>query len=339
MTSLEERRETILKIIVGEYISRAVPVASGSIAEDYTLEVSPATIRNDVAYLESEGYITHPHHSAGSVPTDKAYRYYVELLGNALDLGENEQYFFYQLFREAKDKIEQQLRLAVFFLARFVHNLAIITSPRAPESRLKHLDLVSLQDFVALLILVLYGVGVKQRILSFDEVISQDELTTLSNKFNAIYVGTTGSEIAASEPKLSPEEKIVAQAVVDIMEVENRQEYGRPYIEGLRLLLNQPEFHQSPRIITILELLETESWLASVLGQRVSMEKAEVIIGEENREEALQDFSLVVGQYGVSGKASGIIGVLGPKRMDYSRAISSVNSVSTLLSESVAEYI
>jgi heat-inducible transcriptional repressor len=198
---------------------------------------------------------------------------------------------------------------------------------------------VSLQDFVALLILVLYGGGVKQRILSFDEVISQNELTTLSNKFNAIYVGTMGSEIVASEPKLSPEEKIVAQAVVDIMEVENRQEYGRLYIEGLRLLLNQPEFHQSPRIITILELLETESWLASVLGQRVSMEKAEVIIGEENREEALQDFSLVVGQYGVSGKASGIIGVLGPKRMDYSRAISSVNSVSTLLSESVAEYI
>jgi len=190
-----------------------------------------------------------------------------------------------------------------------------------------------------LLILVLYGVGVKQRILSFDEVISQDELTTLSNKFNAIYVGTTGSEIAASEPKLSPEEKIVAQTVVDMMEVENRQEYGRPYIEGLRLLLNQPEFCQSPRIITMLELLETESWLANVLGQRVSMERAEVIIGEENREAALQDFSLVVGQYGVSGKASGIIGVLGPKRMDYSRAISSVNSVSTLLSESVSEYI
>jgi len=339
MTSVEERRETILKIIVGEYISRVAPVASGSIAADYTLDVSPATIRNDVAYLESEGYITHPHHSAGSVPTDKAYRYYVELLGNALDLPESEQCFFYQVFREARDKVEQQLRLAVFFLARFVHNLAIITSPRAPESRLKHLDLVSLQDFVALLILVLYGVGVKQRILSFDEVISQDELTTLSNKFNAIYVGTTGSEIAASEPKLSPEEKIVAQAVVDMMEAENRQEYGRPYIEGLRLLLNQPEFYQSPRIITMLELLETESWLANVLGQRVSMERAEVIIGEENREAALQDFSLVVGQYGVSGKASGIIGVLGPKRMDYSRAISSVNSVSTLLSESVSEYI
>jgi len=95
MTSMEERRETSLKIIVGEYISRAAPVASGSIAEDYTLDVSPATIRNDVAYLESEGYITHPHHSAGSVPTDKAYRYYVELLGNALDLPESEQCFFY----------------------------------------------------------------------------------------------------------------------------------------------------------------------------------------------------------------------------------------------------
>jgi heat-inducible transcriptional repressor len=339
MSSIEERRETILKIIVGEYISRAAPVASRTIAEDYALQVSPATIRNDVAYLESEGYITHPHHSAGSVPTDKAYRCYVGLLGDALDLPEDEQYFFYQLLREARDRIEQQLRLAVFFLARFAHNLAIVTSPRAPESRFKHLDLVSLQDFVALLILVLYGVGIRQRILSFDEAVSQDELTALSNKFNAIYGGMTGNGILASEPKLPREGRIVTQAVVDIMETENRLEYGKPCIEGLCLLLNQPEFYQSPRIITILELLEKESWLANVLGQRACMGKAEVIIGEENKEEVLQDFSLVVSQYGVSGKASGVVGVLGPKRMDYSRVISSVNSVSTLLSESVAEYI
>jgi len=339
MSLIEERREIILTIIVGEYISRAAPVASRTIAEDYALKVSPATIRNDVAYLESEGYITHPHHSAGSVPTDKAYRCYVGLLGDAIDLPEDEQYFFYRLLREARDRIEQQLRLAVFFLARFAHNLAIVTSPRAPESRFKHLDLVSVQDFVALLILVLYGVGIRQRILSFDEAVSQDELTALSHKFNAIYGGMTGNGILASEPKLPREGRIVTQAVVDIMETEDRLEYGEPCIEGLCLLLNQPEFYQSPRIITILELLEKESWLANVLGQRACMGKAEVIIGEENKEEVLQDFSLVVSQYGVSGKASGVVGVLGPKRMDYSRVISSVNSVSTLLSESVAEYI
>lgn len=339
MTLIAERRKAILRIIVEEYITQTAPVSSKAITHDYNLKVSPATVRNDMAYLESEGYITRPHHSAGAIPTGKAYRYYVELLGNALNLPEAEQYSIYQLFREAKDRIEQQLKLAVFFLAGFVHNLAIVTSPRPPESRFKHLDLVSLQDFVALLILVLYGMRIRERILPLDEAISQDELTNMASRFNATYAGMTSNEILAGESALSLGEKKVTQVIVDVMETENKGEYGKPYIEGLHLLLSQPEFYQSPRVIHILELLGKESWLTNMLGQRVNTEKVKVIIGEENREEILQDFSLVVSQYGVSGKVSGIIGVIGPKRMDYSRAISSVNSVSTLLSKSVAEYI
>ena len=337
MKVLKERREAILRVIVGEYIGRAVPVASKTIAQDYDLKVSPATIRNDMAYLEGEGYITRPHHSAGCIPTDKAYRYYVESLGREVGFSGVEP--IYHPVRKTRDRVESQIRWAVFFLARFVRNLAIITSPKTSQSHFKHLDLVSLQDFVALLILVLYGARIRQRFLSFDEAVSQDELTSLANRFNAVYEGMTRDEILAEEPGLSPRERKVAQAVIDIMEGENRLEYGRPYIEGLYLLLSQPEFSRTSRVVGILELLEKENWLANALGQQASEGKVEVIIGGENAEEALQDFGLVVGRYGVSTKASGIVGVIGPKRMDYSRAISSVNSVSTLLSKSVAEYI
>lgn len=339
MTVLKERRETILRIIVDEYIGRAMPVASRAIAQDYDLEVSPATIRNDMAYLEAEGYITRPHHSAGSIPTDKAYRYYVGLLGSGIDFSGVEQYSMYQPGGETRDRIEPQIRRAVFFLARFVSNLAIITSPRTSQSHFKHLDLVGLQDFIALLILVLYRARIRQRFISFDEAISQDELTSLANKVNAVYDGMTSDEILAREPELPRLEQKVTRTVVDIMDVENKLEYGKPYVEGLYLLLSQPEFSQTPRVVGVLELLEKENWLANVLGQQASEGKVEVIIGEENEEEALQDFGLVVGQYGVSSKVSGIVGVIGPKRMDYSRAISSVNSVSTLLSKSIAEYI
>jgi len=339
MKALKERREALLRVIVGEYIGRAMPVASRTIARDYDLEVSPATIRNDMAYLEGEGYITRPHHSAGCIPTDKAYRYYVESLGSEVGFPEVEQSSIYHPVRKTRDRIESQIRWSVFFLARFVHNLAIITSPKTSQSHFKHLDLVSLQDFVALLILVLYGARIRQHFLSFDEAVSQDELTSLANRFNAVYEGMTSDDILAEVPGLSPQEQKVSQAVVDIMEGENRLEYGMTYIEGLYLLLSQPEFSRTSRVVGILELLEKENWLANTLGQQASEGRVEVIIGGENAVEALRDFGLVVGQYGVSTKASGIVGVIGPKRMDYSRAISSVNSVSTLLSKSVAEYI
>ena len=337
MKALKERREAILRVIVGEYIGRAMPVASKSIAQDYDLKVSPATIRNDMAYLEGEGYITRPHHSAGCVPTDKAYRYYVESLGREVGFSGVEP--VYHPVRKARDRIEAQIRWAVFFLARFVRNLAIITSPKTSQSHFKHLDLVSLQDFVALLILVLYGARIRQHFLSFDQAVSQDELTRLANRFNAVYEGMTSDEILAEEPGLLPRERKIAQAVVDIMEGENRLEYGMTYIEGLYLLLSQPEFSRTSRVVGILELLEKENWLANALGQQASEGKVEVIIGGENAEEALRDFGLVFGRYGASTRASGIVGVIGPKRMDYSRAISSVNSVSTLLSKSVAEYV
>ena len=339
MKALKARREIILRVIVDEYIRRAMPVASRTIAQDYDLKVSPATIRNDMAYLEGEGYITRPHHSAGGIPTDKAYRYYVESLRREVDFSGVEQHSIYHPVRKTRDRIEPQIRWAVFFLARFVHNLAIITSPKTSQSHFKHLDLVSLQDFVALLVLVLYRARIRQRFLSFDEAVSQGELTSLANRLNAVYAGMTSDEILAEEPGLSPLEQKVAQVVVDVMEGENRLEYGKPYIEGLYLLLSQPEFSRTSRVVGILELLEKENWLANVLGQQASAGKVEVIIGGENAEEALRDFGLVVGHYGVSTKAGGIVGVIGPKRMDYSRAISSVNSVSTLLSKSVAEYI
>mgnify|MGYP001149555115 CR=1 FL=1 len=153
---LAGRREGILRIVVEDYIFGAAPIASKTIVDKHGLKVSPATIRSDMAYLEQEGYITRPHSSAGSIPTDKAYRYYVELVIEDIKLPLAEQYMMYELLQETKEEIEEWLKLAAMWLARFVHNIAIITYPKATQCRLKHLDLVALQDFVALLILVLY---------------------------------------------------------------------------------------------------------------------------------------------------------------------------------------
>jgi heat-inducible transcriptional repressor len=337
--ALKERRETVLRVIVEDYITRAAPVASNVIVGKYDLKASPATIRNDTAYLEREGYVLRPHRSAGSIPTDKAYRYYVELIGEEIELPGVEQYLVHQLSREAREELEQWLRTVAALLARLVHNLVVITTPKAVRCRFRHLDLVALQDFMALLIVVLNEARVRRQVLSFDRKVSQDALTKIANRLTSSYDGMTGSQILARREGLSSEERQISESLAQIMTAEDKLDYGEPYLEGLRLLLSQPEFTGSPRALEILEVLEGEDWLSSMLGQESSRGGVQVVIGEENPEPALQDLSLLASQYGVPDKASGILGVIGPKRMDYAKAISSLNCLSALLSSSVAEYI
>jgi heat-inducible transcriptional repressor len=334
-----ERRETVLRVIIEEYITRAAPVASSAIVQKYGLKVSPATIRNDTAYLEREGYVVHPHRSAGTIPTDKAYRYYVELIGEEIELPRVEQYLVRQLSQEAKEELEQWLRTVAALLARLVQNLVVITTPKAVRCRLKHLDLVALQDFMALLIVVLYEAKVRRQVLSFNRKVSQDELTRLANRLTSAYGGMTGSQILAKTDGLPSEERRISESLVEIMGAQDKLDYGEPYLEGLRMLLSQPEFVNSPRTLGILEVLEGEDWLKNIFSQESSKGGVKVVIGEENPEPALQDLSLLASQYGVPDKASGIVGVIGPRRMDYAKAISSLGCLSALLSNSVAEYI
>lgn len=332
------RRDIVLRVIVEEYITGAAPVASRTIVEKYRLPVSTATVRNDTAYLESEGYIVRPHHSAGSVPTDKAYRYYVELIGEEVELPPVDQRLADYFARGEGELREQWLRTAASLLARLVHNLVVITAPKAVRCRLKHLDLVALQDFMALLIAVSYEAKVRRHVLSFSRKVEQSELTMLANKLTATYAGMTGSQILAKREGLSPEERQVSLCLGEMIAAEDRLEYGEPHLEGLRLLLSQPEFVNSPSMLRILEILEGEDWLRNLLGQEVKKGEVNVVIGEENPEPALQDFSLVTSRYGRPDTASGIVGVIGPTRMDYARTISSLNRLSALLSEAAVEY-
>jgi heat-inducible transcriptional repressor len=336
--AINERRETVLRVIVEDYITRAMPVASGSIVERHGLKVSPATIRNDTAYLEQEGYVIRPHHSAGSVPTDKAYRYYVETLAQDIELPHVERYLLHQAFQEAEEELEQWLKTVAAFLARLVHNLVVITSPKAARSRLKHLDLVALQDLMALLVVVLYEAKVRRQVVPLSKKASQDDLTKVGNKLTAMYAGMTSSEILAETEGLSAQERQIAECLAEAMAAEDRLQHGEPYVEGLRLLLSQPELTNSPKMLSILEVLEGDDWLTSMLGQELCKGGVRIIIGEENPEPALQDLSLVTSRYGAPDRASGIVGVIGPKRMDYARAISSLNCLTALLSNSMAEY-
>lgn len=336
LKGLTPRREAILKIIVSEYIARAVPVASEIIFRNYKLGVSPATIRNDMAYLEKEGYITRPHTSAGSVPTDKAYRHYVESLSQEVELPLEERYQIRELFQEVEEEFERWLKLAAAIVARLVRNAALVTFPKPRQCRFRHLELVALHEFVALMILVLSEAILKRQLLSFDRPVTQNQLTRFANKLNAAYAGLNSSEISAKRLELSAEEKQVTEAILDMMIAEDEAEYEQAYLEGLRLMLDQPEFARRDRMLSIMELMETREWLRSAFSRWPSDVGVQVIIGEENRDETLRGLSLVFSRYGIPGRIDGAIGVIGPTRMDYRRAISAVSYMSGVLSDLVA---
>ncbi|MCX8126481.1 MAG: heat-inducible transcriptional repressor HrcA [Dehalococcoidia bacterium] len=326
------RQELVLKIIVQEYIAKAVPVASETLVRNYRLGISPATVRNYMARLEEQGYLSRPHASAGSVPLAKAYRYYVQSLASDLELSPAEQRLINKLFEESEGTAEEWVRLAASLLARLARNTALVTMPKAPTARLKHVELVSLADRLALLIVVLHEIRIKQQLLNFKDPVTQDELSRIANKFNTIFGSMTGGEIRRKKVELLERERYILDAVLTIIDEQDRKSTERPYLEGLRLMLNQPEFLPSGRMLNIMELMENLEWLSSIISRQSKESDVNVLIGEESQQDALRDLSVVFGRYGIPDDIGGTIGVLGPTRMDYRHSIAAVRYFCQVLS-------
>ena len=213
---LQPRTATVLKSITKQYIVRAVPVSSASIVGDSGLDVSSATIRNEMASLESDGYIIRQHHAAGSMPSDKGYRYYVGTL-SYIELPVAEKRLIDHLFHQVEENLEEWLGLAVTLLAQRVQNMAIITMPKPPACKLKHLELVLLQDCMALMVLVLHGAILRQQLINFDKPISQNELTTIATRLNETYSGLSASQIRAKGDELSTSSAIKNDSISELM--------------------------------------------------------------------------------------------------------------------------
>jgi heat-inducible transcriptional repressor len=333
---LTKRGEEILRIIIGEHISTAMPVGSETIARRYSLGISPATIRSEMAHLEDEGYIVQPHPSAGRIPLERGYRYYVETLMDS-EFPEDEQHMIRHQFHQFSRELEQWLSLAASILSRIAHNMAIVTRPKAVEPQLKHLGLILLQEFLALLILVFREAKLRQKVLAFDDAISQEELNTIAQKLSAYLGGLTKAQIEAASLELLPNEERVVEAVVQLMEAEKSFDYEEPHIEGLHYILSQPEFAASNKAVEIMEAFEGKELLSALLALPPSLGGLQVVIGRENKEDIMHDCSVILGCYGLPGEIAGAIGVVGPTRMHYERAISAVRFLSTTMSELVTE--
>jgi heat-inducible transcriptional repressor len=334
MQGLSPRRAAILTFIIKGYVADATPVASEVVASNLAWKASPATVRHEMAALEEEGYITRPHVSAGGVPTDKGYRFYVqELQQDVAELTAPEQRSMRQRFRWAERDVEAWARLTALILSELLHNLAITTFPRAPQSRLRHLELVFLQEALGLLVLVLQEARLRKELVPLAGPAGREELSQATNKLNAHFAGLSHQEMAAKHVELTPLEAQVLARALHMMQEEEQAQSSEYLVEGLRHLLAQPEFTAVARARDLVEALEERRLLQALLLRSPEVGGLRVVIGGENDDASLKPLSMVVAQYGVSGGMVGTVGIIGPTRMRYDRTVAGVRYLSALMSE------
>jgi len=338
MELLTDRRQQLLQLIVDEYVTTAQPVGSSAIVDKYRLPFSPATVRNEMARLEEEGYISQPHTSAGRVPTDRGYRYYVETLMREEALPEAVREMIRHQFHQAARELEEWARLAAAILAAHLQNVAIVSAPHSRFPRLRWLELVGVHDYLALLVVVLQEARVLQQALALDRPYDQEELTAIARRLNDLYSGMTTEQIAAASAELAPMEASVVDSAVTMLERADEDEFEPSYLEGLRDLLRQPEFAQSERILNLLELLEGRNLPKAISLGGLSSHQVSIVIGGEHPVDAMRVCSVVSARYGESTGLRGIVTVVGPTRMHYPRSVSLVRYMSSLMDELLGVY-
>jgi len=332
---LTQRRERILRIIVDVYVDTATPVPSEAVVRRHGVGVSPATVRNDMAGLEEEGYIERPHTSAGGIPSEKGYRLYVGNMLGMQRLSPAEEQRIRHQFHQVEGSLEEWTRLAASIITEAVRNVGIATFPKSMDLRLKRLELISLHDFLALLIVILHQASLKRQMIPLGEAQTQEELTAIVNKLNALFSGLRYSEIEARKKGLTPLEMQVVDIAIKTMEEEASKAFEEPFADGLRYLLSQPEFSERTRMQGFVDGFESGGLFKGLIPEALKAEGLKVIIGSENRDDLMHDCSAVLTRYGVPGVLEGVVGALGPTRLAYARAMASVAYVSAMLSHLV----
>jgi heat-inducible transcriptional repressor len=340
MNELSERQKVILTLVIHEYIQSATPVGSQTLVNRYKLDMSPATVRNELAALTERGYLRQPHTSAGRVPTEEGYRYFVSRLIRASDLPDTTRRTISHQFYQMRHDVEQWVRLAASVLAHQSRAASLVTPPHPEKARLKHLELISTRGRQVLMVLVLVGGEIRQQLLTLDEPVNQEQLSQCADRLTQVFQSADSEAARARKAQLGGLDAAVAEYVIAELVEADAAVSGEVYLDGLTNVLAEPEFTGSEDARRALRILEERSLLQDLISRTAlstTQGGVQVLIGGEGTWDELRQWSLVVGSYGLPGLATGSLGVLGPMRMSYGRAISTIRFLSGLLSDLVAE--
>ncbi|HHU70030.1 MAG TPA: heat-inducible transcription repressor HrcA [Thermoanaerobacterales bacterium] len=340
---LDERKRFILKAIIDDYIFSAEPIGSRTIARKYNMGISPATIRNEMADLEEMGYLEQPYTSSGRVPSDKGYRFYVDFLMKNEKLTEKEISEISGVFKKKITEIEDVIEQATKVLSDMTNYTSLVLGPQLNKSSLKHLQILPIDEGKALVIVVTNTGLVEHCFIKVPIEFTGSDLTRISNLINSKVQGLSINKITPSLLSKLKKEIINMDDVIDLVmnitiQSLNKLDGNKIYLGGATNLLSHPEFKDIDKAKKFLLFLEEKQILYNILTEAsFSNEDLVVTIGSENKYELVQDCSLITTTYKVAGKTIGIIGVLGPTRMDYSKVISVVDYIKLIMNKIFSE--
>jgi heat-inducible transcriptional repressor len=335
---MEDRKQAILRAVVHEFTTSAMPVGSQALQTRYFVNLSSATIRSELAELSNLGYLTQPHTSAGRMPTDFGYRYFVDFLMDLEKVPDRVNAFITEEMRTAPNDVQGMVEKVAMTVAAVTQNASVASAPHGSKGRIKHVDLVSLEPKEVLLILLLEGNLLRQQVVNVTDVATQTQLTKLAAQLNTGLIGHASDEVrnAYDIAPLGLEKELLGR-VVAVLDLYEKGSEGLVVHDGVRNLVRQPEFAESAQLQQVLEVLEETRYLTTLLRQLIGDSDLQIVIGSENSSSQLRGCAVVLTTYGPSNRLKGVLGVIGPTRMAYSQTVARLQAVARGASERMAE--
>ena len=335
--NLDDRKEQVLKAVVVDYTTTAVPVGSQSLAARHFARWSAATIRNELAFLMETGHLRQPHTSSGRVPSTRGYRYFVDNLMEEEALEPKLRARLQAAFDDLPFDLEAILEGTAMMVARAAENVGVVTAPRTSECRLKHLDLIHLDGQRVLAVVVLEGNLIRQQPMELAGEVDQEALSRLAARINKDFEAKSATEIrgAAKERRAWPRDTAVITGIAEFMGAHDAQSATIVVHDGVRNLIKQPEFVDAERLLPVLEILEESRDLAKVLESLDPEDQVEVVIGDENPDMHLRECSLVMTTYTGAG-ITGTLGTIGPTRMRYPEVVARLRFIAELVGNRIS---
>jgi heat-inducible transcriptional repressor len=346
---LTEREESVLEAVIRAYVETAEPAGSRVVAQRFGLGISPATVRNTMSDLEAKGYLSHPHTSAGRVPTDRAYRYFVDTLMGPVRLSPGERRRLRRELGEAEGAppLERLVRQAVQALELLTGELGIALAPQLGDAILEKLELVAVSSEMVLLVMTLRGGVVRMVYVDLPMSVPPESLIPVAMVLNERLSGRALRELRGTLPDRlrdsAPSGDPKATELLNIFVQGAEELFDSPALVGTDLILgrtsvlaNQPEFSSGTSLRRLLELTERSDLIAAVLGERAHDSAPRITIGGEHAHPELSNFTLVTAEYRI-GNLSGVLGVIGPTRMLYEKVAATVDLSSALLTERLGD--
>ena len=326
---LSDRRQIVLRVLIEEYIARALPVGSRTLVERYNLGISSATVRNELSSLEEEGYLVQPHTSSGRIPTDYGYRAFVDdLLAREKFDDEN----LVKALRESAGELDELMEKTSRALARLTDCMTLVIPPCSLSFDIKVVNLIELTPQRLLLVVVTNDGQVFNRQIETKTTQSAEEIAKTQDLLNRLLAGKSLSSKSDDVSSLldDVQDDLFQLVLSELMDCLKDQSVKKPHSLGMTHLLCQPEFSESARILPVLEQLEDDAVLLHIFDEAFNSEAPLVRIGHENDSEALSGVSLVASQFG-GGKQRGLIAIIGPTRMNYSQVFKAVRAAKNVL--------